>query len=64
MRYSLIPSVFMLVTSMTALVFQLIIYWDKQQYLLIAISLVLMGSAIFLTIEVLKIVQKKIEIKQ
>jgi len=54
-RFSLIPAIFMLVTSMTALGFQMVTYWKNQQILLIVISLILIGSALFLVIEVLKL---------
>ena len=51
-RYSIIPSFFMLATSLTALVFQLITYWQERQYALIVVSLVLITSALVLSWEV------------
>ena len=51
--YSLIPAGFMLVTSITALALQTRDYWDHRQYLLIAVSVILIVSALYLANEVL-----------
>ena len=56
-RYSLIPAVFMLVTSLTALGVQIVDYWKKGDIALILISAVLMVSAVFLAWEVINTFQ-------
>ncbi|MDP2653329.1 MAG: carbon starvation protein A [Candidatus Omnitrophota bacterium] len=58
-RYALPPALFMLATSMTALVFQLGGYWQKKQIVLIAVSLVLIVCALSLGWEVLKVFRKR-----
>ncbi|MFH1360816.1 MAG: carbon starvation protein A [Candidatus Omnitrophota bacterium] len=50
--YSLIPAVFMLLTSCSALGIQLTNYIKHKDYLLALISIVLMGSALFLIKEI------------
>jgi len=59
MRYSLIPALFMLVTSVTALGFQLVTYWQDKQVPLIFISLILLGSAFYLGWEVACLFRRK-----
>jgi len=51
-KYSLIPAIFMLVTSLSALTYQLFQYFQSHEYLLVALSFVLIGSALFLAKEV------------
>ena len=58
-RYSMIPALFMLVTSVTALCFQLVIYWQKGQVLLMVISLILLASAFYLGLEVILLFRRK-----
>ena len=53
--YALIPAGFMLVTSVAALLVQIIGYFQKAEYLLLVISVVLVGAAGYLTAEVLKV---------
>ncbi|MCK5214263.1 MAG: carbon starvation protein A [Candidatus Omnitrophica bacterium] len=50
--YSLLPAIFMLLTSLVALVFQIIGYYRNKDFLLIAISVALIASALYLTKEV------------
>ena len=58
-RYALIPALFMLLTSLAALGFQMIQYFQKQQYLLIGISAVLISSAFYLCREVICVFLKR-----
>jgi carbon starvation protein len=58
-RYSLIPAMFMLATSVTALGFQIVKYWQNQQILLIVISVILLGSAFYLGLEVIRIFRQR-----
>ncbi|MFA5088553.1 MAG: carbon starvation protein A [Candidatus Omnitrophota bacterium] len=51
--YSLIPACFMLVTSLTALFFQIKEYLQNNDFVLIIVSLVLVGSALFLIREIM-----------
>ena len=51
-RYSLIPALFMLLTSLTALIFKMTQYVKNQEYLLLIISVILIGAALFLVKEV------------
>jgi carbon starvation protein len=57
--YSLLPAGFMLITSITALIFQLIQYWKNHNFLLIIVSFILIISAVFLTSEVWITFQRK-----
>lgn len=50
--YSLVPALFMLVTSLTALVFQIMTYARTGDYALITISVILIVSALYLAKEV------------
>ncbi|MBN1870420.1 MAG: carbon starvation protein A [Candidatus Omnitrophica bacterium] len=58
-RYSFIPAIFMLATSVTALCFQIVTYWQNKQILLIVISLVLLVSAFYLGVEVIRMFRRK-----
>ncbi len=58
-RYALFPALFMLVTSLTALIFQLTAYWKHREYTLIVISLILVLSALVLAGEVIRAFRKK-----
>lgn len=58
-RYSMIPAVFMLGTSVTALGFQLVTYWQDRQVLLIGISVILLGSAFYLGAEVVRLFRRR-----
>lgn len=51
-RYSVIPAIFMLLTSLTALCFQTIQYVHKGEFVLAAISVALIGAALYLANEV------------
>lgn len=62
--YSLLPSIFMLVTSITALIFQIFEYWIKGQFLLIIISMILIGSAAYLTNESLNVLFRLLKAKK
>ena len=53
--YSLVPAVFMLVTSLAALGWQCVNYIKNQQIILLVISLVLIGSSLFLVSEVVQV---------
>jgi len=58
-RYSMVPAAFMLATSVTALCFQLIAYWQKKQIVLIVISVILLASAFYLTWEVVRLFRRR-----
>ena len=58
-RYSMVPALFMLATSVTALCFQIISYWQNRQIVLIVISVILLASAFFLAWEVLWLFLRK-----
>ncbi|HOY10266.1 MAG TPA: carbon starvation protein A [Candidatus Omnitrophota bacterium] len=56
--YSLIPALFMLTTSITALIFQIIHYLAVRDYVLTLISLTLIVAAVFLSSEVFFVFRK------
>ncbi|HQO57898.1 MAG TPA: carbon starvation protein A [Candidatus Omnitrophota bacterium] len=56
--YSLIPALFMLITSVTALIFQIIHYISHRDYALALISIILITAAVFLSSEVVLIFKK------
>jgi len=58
-RYALLPALFMLVTSVTALCFQAVNYWRNKQMILIVISVILLGSAFYLGVEVAALLWRK-----
>lgn len=58
-RYSLIPAIFMLGTSLTALVFQIREYLKNREFVLIVISSVLFISALYLAWEVFLTFKRK-----
>lgn len=58
-RYSMVPAIFMLGTSVTALCFQLVTYVQNRQIALIIITLILLGSAFYLALEVIRLFRRK-----
>jgi len=52
-RYVLFPAIFMLITTMGALVYQLLRYWQGKDYILFSISLLLIALAAFMLVEVI-----------
>ncbi|MDP3143226.1 MAG: carbon starvation protein A [Candidatus Omnitrophota bacterium] len=51
-RYTLIPAIFMLITTVGALGYQLIRYWKEKDYILLGVSFALIGLAVFMLSEV------------
>jgi carbon starvation protein len=62
LRFTIIPAIFMLITTVTALVYQSISYFKSKDYLLFIISYILVGLSLFMLIEILRLFfQKKLE---
>ena len=59
--YSLLPALFMLTTSVTALVFQIIQYFANRDYVLILVSVILIIAAAFLGSEVFLVFRKTLK---
>lgn len=51
LRFTLIPAIFMAVTTIAALIYQLINYYSGKNYFLFAVSLILIALAVFMIIE-------------
>jgi carbon starvation protein len=51
-RYTIIPAIFMLITTVGALVYQMIRYWKEKDYILLGASFALIGLAVFMLSEV------------
>lgn len=52
-RFTLIPAIFMLITTLSALIYQSVAYLKNKDYLLLGISWVLVSLALFMLIEVI-----------
>lgn len=59
--FSLIPAVFMIITSLAALGFQIINYWKNKEVTLIVISIILISTALYLIKEVFHIFKKSLK---
>ncbi|MDP2939077.1 MAG: carbon starvation protein A [Candidatus Omnitrophota bacterium] len=59
LRFTLIPAIFMIVTTIAALVFQSINYFKGRDYFLFAVSLVLTGLALFMLMEAYRAFKKR-----
>ena len=57
--YALIPAIFMLITSLTALAIKLPAHWRNQEFLLVFISTILIISALMLLTEVFTIFNQR-----
>ncbi|MGE4357553.1 MAG: carbon starvation protein A [Candidatus Omnitrophota bacterium] len=53
--FAIIPAVFMLLTTVGALIFQIKHFWEEKNFLLIVISSVLILSALFICVEAKKV---------
>jgi len=62
--YTLLPALFMLITSLSALVWQMTSYIHKGEYLLIIISLILFASALVMTYEVIMKFKKSLNLRR
>lgn len=51
-RYTLIPAIFMLITTVGALIYQLLRYWKEKDYILLGVSFILIALAVFMLSEV------------
>lgn len=52
-RYTLLPAIFMLITTVAALLYQGLRYWKDKDYFLLGVSITLIALAIFMLIEVI-----------
>ncbi len=58
LRYTLIPAIFMIVTTITALVFQSISYFKSGNYFLLSVAVILIILGLFMAIEAKKVFKK------
>jgi carbon starvation protein len=58
-KFTLYPAIFMLVTTVAALIYQAVVNFKNGQYLLFAISSILIILAFIMTIDVAKVFKKK-----
>ncbi|MDD5618449.1 MAG: carbon starvation protein A, partial [Candidatus Omnitrophica bacterium] len=61
-KITLYPAIFMLVTAVAALVYQAVLNFKNGNYLLLAISLILIVLAFIMTIDVIRVFRRKKEL--
>ena len=59
LKFTILPAVFMFITTLGALVFQLTQCYLTKDYLLLGISIVLMALAFYLLVEAIKVLAGK-----